>query len=202
VNGFRLGFVGLALLSGCKSNPRADAGAVAQVAAEAEAPKGWALTPAMLDGYVGYQEALLVQFGKATPPKWDGGLKVFEDPGIEAKADADELARKRAGLTADDVVQIEAMVARVASRRMTYRLLGGDQPPLSPGDPEQLANQPEVAQAVAMQEKLQKETQALREEREEFGNQNIDVLLTREGPLLKNWALMMGVPELAESRPR
>ncbi len=202
MNRFWLVLVGLALLSGCKSRARADAGTVAEAAVQPVAPTNWVLTPAMLEGYVGYQQALLVQFGKATPPKWDGGLKAFEDPGIEAKANVDELARKRAGLTADDVVQIEAMVSRVASRRMTYRLLGGDAPKPGADDPELLANQPELAQAIAMQEKMQKDQQALREEREQFGSRNIDVLLTREGPLLKNWALMMGVPELAETRPR
>lgn len=186
----------LALISACKARP---VPAVSEVTVAAQQPPEddpWTLTMPMLDGYLRYQRALLVQAGKLKPPEWDGGLKQFVEPSIEQKASLDERARQEANLTADDVVNIEAMVSRVAGRRMTGRLIGMDQPmpELPAGDPKEQG--PDVPKALADHEKMRKTASELLEERAAFGNRAIDLLLAREDELLKNWSLMMEVPEL------
>lgn len=187
----------LVLAAGCKEKPPALP--VAPEKPAAPTAEAWALTLPLLDGYLKYQRSLLYQAGKLAPPAWDGGaLKAYEEPSIEVKANADERARVEAGLTPVDVEKIEAMVSRVAARRLTGRMMGinpKDAPP--PIDP---TASPEMQMALAAQDKLLKGTRDLPEERQTFGSANIDVLLQREDEVLKNWALLLEVPELAEKR--
>lgn len=183
--------------SGCKDKP-----AVTLKEAPAPAapdPEAWALTLPKLDGYVRYQRALLVQAGKVAAPAFDGGaLKQFDPQTIEQRATADEHARAQAGLTEEDVVRIEEMVSAVAAKRLTARMLGFSDklpPPELPPDATQ-----EQQAAMLAQTNLRKSALNLPEERQRFGDANIDLLLKREDQLLGNWALMLEVPELAEKR--
>lgn len=193
--------LGLVLISACKSKPApllplgTDAGGV-----EAEAAGEWTLTLPMVDGYLRYQRTLLVQAGKLSAPPWDGGLKKFEEPSVEQKADLDERARVEAGLTPEDVQKIEAIVSRVSARRLTYKMMKLDEkmPDLPDPDPEDPTKGVELTQAIETQTKLKKAMEDLPEERQAFGSRNVDVLLKREEEVLRNWALMMEVPELGK----
>lgn len=210
----RCALIALPLLCACKSKPAAVPPPAPVAQDGAARPERWALSLPMLDGYLRYQRTLLVQAGKAAPPAWDGGLKKYEEPSIEQKADLDERARVEAGLAPDDVVQIEAMLSLVSARRLTSRLMKLDEamPPEPEPEPEPdaepeeprpamgLETHAEASIALATQAKLKKTVQELTEERATFGSRNIDVLLQREEELLKNWELMMEVPELSKRR--
>ena len=206
----RCALIALPLLCACKSKPAAVPPPAPVAQDGAARPERWALSLPMLDGYLRYQRTLLVQAGKAAPPAWDGGLKKYEEPSIEQKADLDERARVEAGLAPDDVVQIEAMLSLVSARRLTSRLMKLDEamppepePDAEPEEPRPamgLETHAEASIALATQAKLKKTVQELTEERATFGSRNIDVLLQREEELLKNWELMMEVPELSKRR--
>ena len=176
------------MLAGCKDKP-ALATAQAADASEPAVVEAWTLTVNRLDGYLRYQRALLGQAGV------DAGAI---DPSVEARADLDERARQQAGLSVDDVERIESMVSSLASRRLASRMTGADQPlPLPPQEkdkpsPEQAE---QLAHSIASRQALLKASTSLQDERTRFGSQNIDVLLQREAELLKNWALLMGLPE-------
>lgn len=192
----------LALICACRDKPVPAAADAAPAGQAASGPAGWALSPPMLEGYLRYQRTLLVQAGKLQPPRWDGGLKSFEEPSVEQKASLDERARLEAGLTVEDVLKIEAMLSKVSARRMTARLMHMDEqmpaaPVLDPDDPSRGAD---LEKALKTQANLKKLVQDLPDEREAFGTANIDVLLRREDELLKNWGLMMQVPELAQGK--
>jgi hypothetical protein len=192
----------LALISACKSKPEPTA-PIAHQAGPASPAAGdrWVLTAPLLDGYLRYQRALLVQAGKLKGLPFDGGLKQFVEPTVEQKATVDERARLEAGLTPEDVLQIEEMLSRVAGRRMTARLLSMDQP--MPELPVMDASEPgqaDVSKALEARANLKREVVELAEERAKFGNRNIDLLLQREDELLKNWSLMMEVPELSKGK--
>jgi hypothetical protein len=195
----------LALISACKGKPAPavpDAATAEQVEAS---PGGWTLTLPMVEGYLRYQRTLLVQAGKIPVVPWDGGLKKFEEePSVEQKATLDDRARLEAGLTPDDVMQIESMLSRVSARRMTYQMMKMDErmPDLPEPDPNDPTNGADLAKALETQTRMKKAMQDLPEEREMFGSRNIDVMLQREEELLKNWALMMQVPELAQQKRR
>lgn len=192
------------MICGCKGKPAGMVAIEATPAAAAAEPERWTLTRPMLDGYLRYQRTLLIQAGLLKASAWDGGsLKKFEDPSVEQKASLDERARLEAGLSPDDVLKIEAMLSRVASRRLTYRLMRMDEtmPEVPMPDPDDPAKTEDMAKGMAIQAKQMKKTvEDMAAEREQFGTKNIDVMLQREDELLQNWSLMMQVPELAEKR--
>lgn len=197
----RIGWAVLALLAvaACKDKPSMQLKEAPDPALQPPKAPEWALTLPMLDGYLKYQRTLLVQAGKLPAPAWDGGgLKAFEEPTIAQKASADERARAEAGLSPDDVEKIENLLASVASKRMTARVMGiseKDVPP--PIDP---TLDPQMQEVQAAQASIRARMLDLPEERKTFGSANVDVLLKREDELIKNWALMLEVPELAEKR--
>ena len=197
-----LALVGLALISACKNKPEPAAAVAVEPGREQAAAQKWALTLPMIDGYLRYQRTLLVQAGKLPVQAWDGGLKAYEEPTVEQKASIDERARLEAGLSPEDVVKIEAMLSRVSARRMTSRLMKMDEkmPELPAPDPEDSSNGGDLAKELENHVKLGKSIAELPEEREAFGSRNIDVLLQREEELLKNWGLMMQVPELSAGK--
>lgn len=147
----------------------------------------WTLTLARLDAFLGYQRALLAL---ATA---DAGRKGAA-PDLEQRAKFDERARQQAGLTDEEVEKIETMISQVASRRLAASLTGAEEAmPVMP--PNAKPEAPEVlAESLAKREKLKKSSQSLEEERARFGDQNINVLLQRESEVLRNWALLMGLP--------
>lgn len=184
--------------AGCKEKPQAALPPLPEQTALAESD-AWKLTLPKLDAYLQYQRTLLVQAGKLPAPAWDGGaLKAWEEPSIAVKADLDERARTMAGLSSEEVEKIEAMIARVATRRLTGRMMGLDDKSLpTPIDP---TLSPEGQAAAIAQDSLRKQTREMPDERRDFGPANVDVLLQREEEVLKNWALLLEVPELAEKR--
>ena len=194
--------MGLALISACKNKPEPATPLAVEAGRQQAAEQKWALSLPMVDGYLRYQRTLLVQAGKIPVPAWDGGLKAYEEPTVEQKASLDERARVEAGLSPEDVVKIEAMLSRVSARRMTYRLMKMDEkmPSLPEVDPDDPTKGVELETAIKNQAKLRKSIKDLPDEREAFGSANVDVLLQQEDELLKNWGLMMQVPELAKAR--
>jgi hypothetical protein len=170
------------LLLGCKEHPPATVTAPQTLDAPSR-PAQWVLTLPMLDGYLRYQRTLLVQAGKLAPPPWDGGLKPFVEPTVEEKAELDERSRREGGLTTDDVEKIEQMVSVLASRRLAART-SGEEAPMPPG----LARAPDDTMP-------RPKSKSLDDERRRFGDASIDVLLKREAEVLKNWSLLMGLPE-------
>lgn len=202
VNRVGVALMGLALMSACKSKPAPAAPITPQVTDEKPASEAWALTLPMVDGYLRYQRTLLVQAGKLEAPAWDGGLRVFEEPSVEHKANLDERARLEAGLTPDDVLKIEAMLSQVSARRLTFRMMKLDErmPAIPQPDPDDPTKGVELEQSMATHERLTKSMKDLSDEKETFGAANIEVLLKREEELLKNWALMMHVPDLANRK--
>jgi hypothetical protein len=187
--------------------PSEDEQAVGELEAGAEpAPGSYVITQEKLDAYVGYQrklleayEALLKDLGKAQgkreggPP--DGMAEVNATMRlIEGKAKAEEAARKEAGLTEEDVNAIAEVVTAVIAQRQLTQALKFDEElkkleemhaKLTPEQREELA--PQVA---AMRERYE-ETEKLTEARRTYGDANVDMVLTREADLAKNYQDML-----------
>lgn len=205
VNRICLALVGLALISACKRGPEPMLPDASEAAPERAGLEVWTLTPKMVDGYLRYQRTLLVQAGRISVPAWDGGLKQFDETAtIEQKATLDERARMEAGLSPDDVLKIEAMLSRVSARRVSYRMMRLDEktPTLPEPDPDDPTKGAELEKSLQDRLRLKKAMEDLPEEREAFGSHNIDALLQQEEELLKNWGMMMGVPDLAPKGQR
>lgn len=188
----------LVVLAGC---PKEQSSPQPSPEVPAEAPRAeWRLTPKMLDGYLQYQTALLVQEGKVKPPAFDGGLRTFDANAAEAAADFESFARSRAGLSEDDVKRIETIVAAVAARRMTrvFPRFDAYDEALAKDEtirPEQKAEMEKTRRAL---EAAKTDAEKLLAEREQFGNETINLLLSREKEVLGNWRLMMGLPAEAQ----
>ena len=110
------------------------------------------------------------------------------------RARHDEAARQRAGLSDGDIAAIDHMVAAVIARRMVTQL--AQQNALIP-DINALGQNLSEEQKKRMEEALkafksaQQTAVDLKEERARYGSQNVDVLLTREADLKKNWETLM-----------
>jgi hypothetical protein len=177
---FRAAWLCLLICVACRKPQGAAPGpgpAAAQASAET-VDAGFVLTPAMLDAYLKYQ--------LASEEGVDGGLLDH--------ARADEALRERSGLSDADLSRIDAMVAAVIARRMVTQLAshGGIGPDLGALganlNPEQ---QKRMQDAVAAFKKAQTAATELKDERARFGSANVDVLLSREEDLRKNWEVLM-----------
>jgi hypothetical protein len=173
--------------------------------ASAEAPAGpYALTKEKLDAYVGYQRKLLEAYdtllkdlaqAKKDAKQGDELAEVNATMKlIEGKAKAEEAARKEAGLSEEDVNGIADVVTAVIGQRQMIQTLHMDeelkkleemQARLTPEQREELA--PQVA---AMRERVE-EVQKLTEVRNTYGDANVDLVLTREADLAKNYQDML-----------
>jgi hypothetical protein len=167
----------------CISCKKPEGGGLAAAPAEVPAAPqavdaGFVLTTAMLDAYLRYE--------LASQDSVDGGLLDH--------ARADEALRERSGLSDGDLSRIDAMVAAVIARRMVTQLagqggLGPDLGSLGANlSPEQ---QKHMQEALAAFKKAQSAATELKDERARFGSANVDVLLTREEDLRKNWEVLM-----------
>ncbi|MFL5349502.1 MAG: hypothetical protein ACJ8AT_32275 [Hyalangium sp.] len=167
-------------------------------------PSTYALTKQKLDAYVGYQRKLLEAYESLLKDL----AKVKLDAGkgdelaevnatmklIEGKAKAEEAARKEAGLTEEDVNGIAEVVTAVIGQRQLTAALKMDeelkkleemQAKLTPEQREELA-----PQLAAMRERIE-DLQKLTEARRTYGDTNVDLVLTREADLTKNYQDML-----------
>jgi hypothetical protein len=164
----------------------------------------YALTKEKLDAYVGYQRKLLEAYdtllkdlaqAKKASKQGDEQAEVNATMKlIEGKARAEEAARKEAGLSEEDVNGIADVVTAVIGQRQMIQALQMDeelqkleemQAKLTPEQREELA--PQVA---AMRERVE-EVQKLTEVRSTYGDANVDLVLTREADLAKNYQDML-----------
>jgi hypothetical protein len=185
------------------------AGAAAGGPVEGEAAAGpYVVTKEKLDAYVGYQRRMLEVYGSllkglhnlgalvdaGTPEAMASaraGLKV-----VEAKAKAEAEARAQAGLSEADVNGIAEVVTAVISQRQLGRTLQYEeelkklealQAKLPPEQQEGLA-----AQVASMRRQVEA-FETLADARREYGDANVDVVLTREDDLMKNYQEMLRV---------
>lgn len=174
-------------------------------AAEAElAPGPYPLSKEKLDAYVGYQRKLLEAYEtllkdlaqtKRDAGKGDDLAEVNATMKlIEGKAKAEEAARKEAGLSEVDVNGIADVVTAVISQRQLIqsfhieeelKKLEEMQAKLRPEQREELS-----PQLAAMRERIE-ELQKLTEVRRTYGDANVDLVLTREEDLAKNYQDML-----------
>lgn len=172
---------------------------------QADASAGpYTLTKEKLDAYVGYQRKLLEAYdtllkdlaqAKKDTKKGDELAEVNATMKlIEGKAKAEEAARKEAGLSEEDVNGIADVVTAVIGQRQMVQALQMDeelkkleemQAKLTPEQREELA--PQVA---SMRERVE-EIQKLTEVRTTYGDANVDLVLTREADLAKNYQDML-----------
>jgi hypothetical protein len=177
----------------------------AEESPEAAAAHGpYALTKEKLDAYVGYQRKLLDAYEtllkdlaqvKRDAGKGDDLAEVNATMKlIEGKARAEEAARKEAGLSEEDVNGIADVVTAVISQRQLtqsfhieeeLKKLEEMQAKLRPEQREELA-----PQLAAMRERIE-ELQKLTEVRRTYGDANVDLVLTREEDLAKNYQDML-----------
>ncbi|MCK8497457.1 MULTISPECIES: hypothetical protein [Myxococcus] len=208
---------GALALSGCKKDGAAgseapgveDAGAAGLDALEAaEAGAAYVVTPEKLTAYVAYQRRMLDVYGSQV--KGLQGLGVLVDAGtpeamaevraglkvVEAKAKAEAEARASAGLSVADINGLAQVVTAVIGQRQLGRTLQYEdelrkleelQQKLPPEQREELA-----AQVASMRRQVES-FQKLTDVRREYGDANVDVVLTREDELMKNYQEMLRV---------
>jgi hypothetical protein len=113
---------------------------------------------------------------------------------IESKAKAEEQARKEARLTEEDVNGLAEVVTAVISQRQLAQALQTEEElkkleemaaKLTPEQREEL--EPQLAAMRERNEELQK----LAEVRRTYGDANVDLVLTREADLAKNYQDML-----------
>lgn len=167
----------------------------------------YVLTQEKLDAYVRYQKALITVY--------DGLLKGLDrlpaakpDAGrasgilgsnealrlLESKAKAEEKARAEAGLSERDAREIERMVMAIINKRNMGRSFdptGAIKQWEAMRDklsPEQRA---ELDKSINDLKAQQEEIVRLTEERKQFGDTNVDLILTREDELTQNYNAYM-----------
>ncbi|NTX00990.1 hypothetical protein HUA74_02975 [Myxococcus sp. CA051A] len=208
---------GLLAFSGCKKDGAtgsdapgvADGGGVAGLVAEEATGAGpYVVTPEKLTAYVAYQRRMLEVYGSQV--KGLQGLGALVDAGtpeamaevraglkvVEAKAKAESEARTQAGLSVSDVNGLAEVVTAVISQRQLGRTLQYEeelrkleelQEKLPPEQRQELA-----AQVASMRHQVES-FQKLTDVRREYGDANVDVVLTREDELMKNYQEMLRV---------
>jgi hypothetical protein len=210
------GLLVLLTFSACKKEeaaPRPAPGEAAEPAdgapAAGEAEVGpYTVTKEKLDAYVGYQRRMLDVYGSLL--KGLHGLGALVDAGtpeamasaraglkvVEAKAKAEAEARQQAGLSESDVNGIAEVVTAVISQRQLGRTLQYEeelkklealQAKLPPEQQEGLA-----AQVASMRRQVEA-FEKLADARRDYGDANVDVVLTREDDLMKNYQEMLRV---------
>ncbi|WP_164000152.1 hypothetical protein [Pyxidicoccus caerfyrddinensis] len=210
------GLLVLLAFSACKKEeaaPRPAPGEAAEPATgapvEGAAEVGpYTVTKEKLDAYVGYQRRMLEVYGSLL--KGLHGLGALVDAGtpeamasaraglkvVEAKARSEAEARQQAGLSENDVNGIAEVVTAVISQRQLGRTLQYEeelkklealQAKLPPEQQEGLA-----AQVASMRRQVEA-FEKLADARRDYGDANVDVVLTREDDLMKNYQEMLRV---------
>lgn len=207
---------GLLAFSGCKKDGATgseapgveDAGGGALAAEEAVGAGPYVVTPEKLTAYVAYQRKMLEVYGSQV--KGLQGLGALVDAGtpeamaelraglkvVEAKAKAEAEARVEAGLSVADVNGLAEVVTAVIGQRQLGRTLQYEeelrkleqlQEKLPP------EQRPELAAQVASMRAQVESFQKLADVRQQFGDASVDVVLTREEDLMKNYQEMIRV---------
>lgn len=166
----------------------------------------YVMTREKLEAYVGYQRRMLGVYEnvqkdmkglearalqEGSPEAAKGRLKI-----IEAKAKAEEDARREAGLTVDDVNGIAEVVTAVISQRQLARQMGYDEElKRLEGLQARLApeQQKELAPQVADMRKRAQDFEGLAELRRTYGDSNVDLVLSREKELTQAYQDMLKV---------
>ena len=205
----------LVAFSACKKTeevPRPAAGAVGEQTPGAGEPAleagPYTVTKEKLDAYVGYQRRMLDVYG--TLLKGLQGLGALVDAGtpeamaaareglkaVEAKAKAEAEARREANLSEADVNGIAEVVTAVISQRQLGRTLQYEEE-LKKLEALQAKLPPEQQQGMEAQVasmRAQVEAfQMLADARRDYGDANVDVVLTREEDLIQNYQEMLRV---------
>lgn len=197
------------ILAGCKkeaastSTPARVQAGVAAEEGQREAPaetldepddgRPYVLTQAKLDAYVGYQRRVLD--AHAAMAKALQGVQAGDAmKAIESKAEAESKARGEAGLSEADVNRIGSLVMDVITQRHMAAMLdlSGElqkleamQAKLKPAQQKELAPQLET-----LRQRVQ-ETERLVSVRRTHGDTNVDLVLTREHELMRNYQDMI-----------
>lgn len=177
--------------------------AAEEAAREDEAdPKSYVVTKEKLDAFVRYQRRMhevhgaLVRDTRRLMSRTDGGVKTAKESMrvLESKAGAEQEAREELGLTPHDVRTLSAMAMEVASRRSLAKslrledaLAELEEAKARLGPERQKELEEEIASVRAQQEALS----GLQGARAKWGDANIDLLLTREADLTKNYQAML-----------
>ncbi len=189
-----------------RPSPAEPEGEQAAATEEEYGPSPYVVTKEKLNAYVGYQRKLLEAYeslqrdmagvqrrlreGKSDSQEdLNAAMKL-----IEGKAKAEEAARREAGLSEEDVNGLAEVVTAVISQRQLAQVLQIEeelkkleelQARLTPEQREELA--PQVA---AMRERTE-ELQKLAEVRATYGDANVELVLTREEDLARNYQDML-----------
>jgi hypothetical protein len=145
----------------------------------------FALTDAKLSSYLAYQHRMLQLYAS----RLDGG---GSDAGgsLSKLAEAEEDARKKSGLSRHELSAIEQMVRAVIGKRVY-----GATPPSDDSLERMKAlhsklsgeRREEVGRSIADLEKTREEFARLTEERRQYGDANVDLLLAREAELTRSF---------------
>ncbi len=202
------------VFSGCKkegvsaaSPGEGEGAAAARLAGDApptDPSAPYALRPEKLEAYVGYQRRMLKVYENVQKELQALDARILKDgspeaakgrlKAIEAKAKAEEDARREAGLSEDDVNGIAEVVTAVISQRQLARQMGFDeelkkleglQARLAPEQQQELA--PQVAE---MRQRAQ-EFEGLAELRRTYGEENVNLVLAREQVLTQGYQDML-----------
>ncbi len=176
-------------LAGCpKEKSSVPDAAVAKLAAPAPKKGPLTLTPQMLEAYIVYQRTWV---NEAQGERVDRSRR-------------EEAAQKASGLSELQLAEIDAMVSSVIARRMVTQLTDnpGFNPELTGMAQGMSAEQKKhLEEGLAAFKNQQQAAHDLKEERRQFGSQNIDVLLTKEAELTKLWQDMMGLGAYPDGVP-
>ncbi len=166
----------LALLSACHGPKEASAETSASTRVEKPGDqKGYLLTREKLAAFLRYQS-----------------LKTREtaDAGSEQQALILEHARTEAGLSVRDLEEMEAMIPTVIGKRAFARQLA-DEKSLETLESVKakvpLHHQKQLEHLVGWNKARRAEALGLTEERQRYGNANVDLILTQEAELLRIW---------------
>jgi hypothetical protein len=166
--------------------------------------KPYTLTQEKLDAYVGYQRRMLDVYAATLNPPAVKAVRAGTPSDtqalaesmkrIESKAQKEAEARREAGLTEEDVNRIGALVTDVIGERhlATMMDLGGELQKLEATrarlSPEQQKEMDPEIEALRKQVQKMEKLEALRTA---HGHANVDLVLTREKDLLKNYQDML-----------
>jgi hypothetical protein len=179
-------------------------GSAAGAPEDAAEGKPYALTQQKLDAYVGYQRRMLDVYAATLSPPAVKAVRAGTPSDtqalaesmkrIESKAQKEAEARREANLSEEDVNRIGALVTDVIGERHLAAMmdLGGELQKLEATraklSPEQQQEMDPEIEALRKQVQKMEKLEALRAT---HGNANVDLVLTREKDLLKNYQDML-----------
>lgn len=205
------------LLGGCKKEKGVEATPVPgpparlpETGAKQPEAKPYPLTKEKLEAYLGYQKKMIEVYAavledirrmaaQADAGKYQGsagGRVAMQEVTLAAKrrAAAEQEARLQADLGEEEVDQIGLMVNEVVSKRTMARSMSMD-PLLQQMEELKAASTPEqkegLEKSIAELKHQRQALEGLSEERARFGSANVDLLLSREEELSRNWEALL-----------